>query len=383
MLDTDSTLAEQFTFHVTSLAHTQTTREYDNCAYTAKVRKFCDMMVSLGHKVYLYASEDNEAACHEHICCITKEEQIETCGVHSPKDILKAPFGENEPHWKLMNARIVSAILKRIQPKDFICVIAGGCNRVLQDVFKSNMVVEFGIGYSGVFSKYQVFESYTWMALVYGKYNKDNSPEFYHAVIPNYFEEETLPFTEKPADYFLYIGRRTRLKGVQIALDVCKSLGKKLVVAGNECDVVLPKEDWIVDVGIVTGQKKAEIFGNAIATFVPTLYNGPFEGVAVESMFCGTPIITTDWGIFSESNIQGVTGYRCRTMGEFAWAAQAVENGLISRSACRKHAILNYACSKVRYDYHAYFARLMTLWGAGFYDMSPPFLIPADKSFQI
>jgi hypothetical protein len=35
------------------------------------------MMKSLGHTVYLYASEDNEAPVDELITCITKEQQQE------------------------------------------------------------------------------------------------------------------------------------------------------------------------------------------------------------------------------------------------------------------------------------------------------------------
>ena len=61
-------------FHVVSLPHTQTTSAYVHCAYTEKVRKLCNMMKSLGHTVYLYASEENEAECDELITCITKEE---------------------------------------------------------------------------------------------------------------------------------------------------------------------------------------------------------------------------------------------------------------------------------------------------------------------
>ena len=37
--------------HVVSLPHSQTTRGFDTCAFTAKVRKFADMMRSLGHEV--------------------------------------------------------------------------------------------------------------------------------------------------------------------------------------------------------------------------------------------------------------------------------------------------------------------------------------------
>ena len=66
---------QQFTFHVVGLPHTQTTKEFSHCAYTQKVRKFCTMMTSLGHTVYLYASEDSDATGRELITVRTKQQQ--------------------------------------------------------------------------------------------------------------------------------------------------------------------------------------------------------------------------------------------------------------------------------------------------------------------
>src|ERR1017187_1803522 len=37
--------------HIISLVHTETTREYDWCAFTAKARKFVTMMTSIGYDV--------------------------------------------------------------------------------------------------------------------------------------------------------------------------------------------------------------------------------------------------------------------------------------------------------------------------------------------
>ena len=63
-------------FHVVSLPHTNTTLAYSACAYTEKGRKFCVMMHELlGHDVYLYGGEDNEAPCTEAISCISADER--------------------------------------------------------------------------------------------------------------------------------------------------------------------------------------------------------------------------------------------------------------------------------------------------------------------
>lgn len=77
------------TFHVVSLPHTQTTMEYEACAYTSKTRKFCNMMKSLGHKVYLYASEENEANVDELITITTSKGEVKTLKITDKTKITK------------------------------------------------------------------------------------------------------------------------------------------------------------------------------------------------------------------------------------------------------------------------------------------------------
>src|ERR1700733_2525745 len=66
-----NTMTNKKRFHVATLPHTKTTKEYLPCAYTQKVLNFCKMMKSLGHDVYHYGAEGSEADCTEHITTIT------------------------------------------------------------------------------------------------------------------------------------------------------------------------------------------------------------------------------------------------------------------------------------------------------------------------
>lgn len=347
-------------FHVVSLPHTQTTKAFSVCAYTEKVRKFCRMMKERGHTVYLYAGEHNEAPCDELITCITEAERAAAVG---DKPYVEASFDWNLPHWRNFNERAASRIRQRAEPHDFLCLIAGFAQKPIADALPEMMAVEFGIGYGGSFAKYRVFESYAWMHTCYGSKAPnphDLNGNFFDTVIPNYFEPELFPFSVEKDDYYLFIGRLVDRKGFAIASEVCEHLGERLLIAGHGTP---PK--YGEHVGVVGPVLRGQLMSRAKAVFVPTMYIEPFGGVAVEAMLCGTPVITTDFGAFTETVQHGATGFRCSTFADFCEAARNVEN---LNPYYISHYALRFSLEKIAPRYEAYFARLSTLWNKGWYE---------------
>lgn len=355
-------------FHIVNLPNTQTTKYYQPCAYTQKNRRFATMMTRLGHEVFLYGGEENDAECTEFVTIVTKQEQAEWFGgIDLYAEPINLTWDVHAPHWLTSNERAITEIAQRKQDKDFIGVLGGCCQKPIADTFPELMTVEFGIGYSGVFANYRVFESYAWMHSVYGSQSSvpgvmSTRGRFYDAVIPNYYEVEDFPFSAEKDDYFLYVGRLVEAKGIQIAIDTCRRLGVKLVVAGAG---TVPESAVVEYVGVVDHVRRGELMSRARGVFVPSLYLEPFGGVHAEAMLCGTPVITTDWGVFTETVQQGVHGFRCRDLREFCDAVDGVDK--LDYQHIRDYAISKFSTDVVGPQYEAYFERLNSLWGEGWY----------------
>lgn len=319
------------------------------------------MMTNLGHEVYLYAGDKNEAPVTEHISCISESLRLNSL---NGKHYTTGSFDIKLPHWMVFNNNVIAQIAKRIQPTDFICLIGGNSHKPIADSFPNHISVEFGIGYGGTFAKYRVFESYAWMHSIYTSYKDPNSVDglFFDDVIPGYLETDMFPKGSGSGDYYFFIGRLIERKGLRIAQETCEHLGKRLIIAGAGDERGTGYGEFI---GTIGPEERAKLMGEAIALFAPTTYIEPFGNIVVEAQMCGTPTITTDWGAFTETNVNGVTGYRCRSLQDFIDAAENVKT--LDRSYIRQQAIAKYSLETIQQRYQKYFERLMTLWEDGWY----------------
>lgn len=354
----------QTTLHVISLPHTQTTHDFDHCAFTAKVRKFCGMMGAQGYKTILYAGDENEADCDELVTCITRKEQERLFDWWESGAVQNVSWDWKEEHWQLFNGRVIEALRERVQDRDIICLMTGLAQQPIIDAFPNHIVAEIGVGYAGIATKYRVFESHAWMHAIYGQHQTAAGADghFFDAVIPNFFDEDEFP-AGTGGDYLAFLSRMTPRKGYQIAFDAAKATGRKIKVGGVGGD--RPELDYVEYLGMVKPKARSELLGGALATFMPTLYLEPFGSVVVESLLCGTPVICTDWGAFPELVEHGVDGFRCRSQREFNEAVELCKG--LDRDLIRERAQGRYNFEAVGRQYDTFFKRLNTLWDKGFY----------------
>ena len=321
-------------FHLLGLPHTVTHPDYIACAYTMKVLKFGKMMKARGHEIIHYGHEDSELVCDEHVPVTTNADLEKAYGSYDwRKNFFK--FNTSDHAYQTFYKNAIREVGKRKQKNDFILPFWGSGTRPVCDAHPDMICVEPGIGYAGGhWSQWKVFESY---AILHAYCNLTSvgtcKQSWYDVVIPNYFDLDDFTYApETKEDYFLFLGRVYSGKGIDIAVQVTEHIGAKLKVAGqNPENRTFPPH--VEFVGYADIEKRRELMSKAKASFVASQYLEPFGGVQVENLLSGTPTITTDWGAFVENNPHGLTGFRCRTFGDFVDAAKNIDQ--ISPAVCR------------------------------------------------
>jgi glycosyltransferase involved in cell wall biosynthesis len=332
------------------------------------------MMTRAGWDVALYAGENNEAEVTEHVPLTTPGEQRTWYPDYEPKRDVFNDFDPNGIGWRTFNKRAVEAITERSGSGDVLCLTMGTAQREVADGLPHLLAVETGIGYSGVFAPYRVFESWAWRHYLASREPTDDV-RFYDEVIPRAYEIEDFPAGDGAGEFALFIGRLTRRKGPHVAAMAAQRAEIPLKVAGQGVAEVSPGRIICTDgtelegdveyLGLLGPEERAEVMGKATAVLVPTLYLEPFGGVSVEAQMCGTPAVCSAWGGLTENVIHGETGFLCSTLAEFAEGISRAPS--LGRMAISRHADGIWSTTAIAPRFAAYFDRLQSLFGQGWY----------------
>jgi glycosyltransferase involved in cell wall biosynthesis len=127
------------------------------------------------------------------------------------------------------------------------------------------------------------------------------------------------PFSEKSGDKLLWLSRIDPLKGPKEAITAANQAQKQLVMSGdidrqkyqdyfdNELKSLIV--DNIVYEKPVSLERNLELFHNAKAFLFPIQWEEPCPLTVLESMACGTPLVTYARGSLVESMVDGETGF--------------------------------------------------------------------------
>lgn len=354
-------------FHALGVQHTITSKEYCACAYTQKVLKFCAMMKKRGHEVIHYGHEDSVVDCSEHVTVVSRElfKKVYTYDYH--KSLFK--WNESDEVYTTFNTNAIQEIGKRKRQGDFLLAFWGAAHKSICDAHQDLIIVEPGIGYAGGhFAPYKVWESYSIYHAYLGLGKVSNcfcDPKEWEndAIIPNYLDPADFEFSREKDDYFLFIGRIGFAKGLDSAIEMTRRLGKKLIIAGQNSEEGLkdiscwPLPSHVELTGHVDVETRKRLLSKAKAVICFSKFIDPFCGVHAEALMSGTPVISSDWGVFTETIINGVNGFRCRTIEQLVKAGENVHN--IDPEICRVFALKRFSCDAVTGEYEAYFKNIL------------------------
>jgi glycosyltransferase involved in cell wall biosynthesis len=369
-----------YRFHLLGLVHLPISERYMACAFTQKIVKLSKMLLSLGHEVFLYGAESSDTPCTkffethtiQDICRVWGGDNRYDMGYNWRKLGFRHDFNEDRTEaTKKFYKTAAAAINTHKKLDDFILLPQGYYHKPVADKVGLYLTIEPGIGYRGAIrdklpysqGTFKAFESAYLQNFVYGIQDPGKSVKgrYYDRVIPNYFDPKDFPFQSRKKDYFFYIGRMITRKGVWTAINTTRAIGAKLIIAGQE-DAEVPVKSLPPHcefVGYVEPDERAKLMGGARAVFVPTEYLEAFGGTNVEAQLCGTPAITTDFGVFPETVVDGVTGFRCSSMADFVNAAKNAHK--LHPKKIRAHAE-RYLTTNVRWEFQSWFDDLYQLF---------------------
>jgi glycosyltransferase involved in cell wall biosynthesis len=271
--------------------------------------------------------------------------------------IIEKPYGENpELDAKVCECMHISHLMEKASEFNIIHNNYDFLPLTYSRLIETPMVTTIH-GFSSpkiipVYKKYNDINNYVSIS------NSDRSSELnYIATIYNGVNEKDFTFREQHGDYLLFFGRIHPEKGTYECIQIAKSAGMKLIIAGLVQDEKYFKEkvepfinnEDIVYVGNSGPEKRNELLGEAYALLHPINFEEPFGLSVVESFFCGTPVIAFNKGSMPELILDGKTGFLVKGVNEAVESLKKIIN--LNRKNCRIWAESKFTRSKMANEY--------------------------------
>jgi len=188
----------------------------------------------------------------------------------------------------------------------------------------------------------------------------------YAATIYNGLNLNLFPFSEKPKNQCLFLGRLLPRKGVAEAIQAAIRAKEKLIIAGSPNEGKYWKEKIkpclkgknIKYVGSVPYKKTHKYYGKSKVLLCPLRWEEPFGLTFIESMACGTPVIAFDRGSAREVINDGKTGLVVKNIEEMIEAIKKIDQ--IKREDCRKWVEEKFTVERMVSEYEKIFYKIVT-----------------------
>lgn len=182
----------------------------------------------------------------------------------------------------------------------------------------------------------------------------------YHGVDVNDY-----PFNPTPENKYLFMGRVSKEKGIEFAIELAQKVNIRLDIYGPGeknylKNFVLPQLNQKISYhGMVKkySPRWYKAYSEAKALLFPIKWSEPFGLVMIEAMACGTPVIAFDKGSVREIIKNGKTGFIVKNVKEMVEAIKKIDQ--IDRRECRKHVEEKFTVEKMVDNYEKVYLEIL------------------------
>ena len=184
----------------------------------------------------------------------------------------------------------------------------------------------------------------------------------YHGI-----DVDSFKYYPRQGKYLAFVGRMSPEKRPDLAIEVAIRTGIPLKIAAKmdyrevsyfesyiKPMLDHPLIEWL---GEVDEMEKRKLMGNALALILPIDWPEPFGMVFIESLACGTPVITCPRGSVPELLKDGVTGYSGCTADALIEAVAKVRS--VSRHGCRRYAKRRFDMRRMALEYVNVYSKVL------------------------
>ena len=170
---------------------------------------------------------------------------------------------------------------------------------------------------------------------------------------------DLLPFHPQPGQYLAFLGRISKEKRVDRAIEIAIACGQPLKIAAKvdpadqdyfEREIRHLLDHPLIDfIGEIGESEKGEFLGHARALLFPIDWPEPFGLVMIEALACGVPVVALRGGSVAEVIDDGVTGFVVDNVEQAIHATRNVAH--LSRAKCRATFERRFSVTRMAKDY--------------------------------
>ncbi len=228
---------------------------------------------------------------------------------------------------------------------------------------------------------HSTYKTHKFVAISNNQKNYSTSGIKFVSTIYNGINLDDFAYCESPtADYMSYMNRFIPEKNPQEAIKLSLDMKMPIKIGGLGRDESKGKREYfskyvkpfvdgknVIVVDYLHGQKKAEFLGNAKFNIFPLIWEEPFGLIMTESMACGTPVIAYNRGSVSELVVDGETGFVVKPEDGYTGLVKAYKKMMAlskskyqqMRENCRSRVAKNFTSDKMILGYEKAFNKVI------------------------